>query len=103
MMDEYHYRMDRGRVPIPPCCRQEFQRVSLAYNRHEGCIEGRPSITGLPLDARGRIGIKRELREEAGIQDSLVILATEGHLEFWGAMNWHLEEALATAEAHSLS
>ena len=96
---EYYYRVDRGRVPNPPRCWRRFQAITLTYNRRDGCIAGIPSPTGLSLDARGRISISKELRELAGIRDSLIILATEEYLEFWGEMNWQLEEALATRAA----
>ena len=38
MLAEYHYRVDRGRVPIPPRCRHKFQDgITLFYVSEKVC------------------------------------------------------------------
>ena len=96
MLAEYHYKLDRGRVPIPPRCRHKFQDgITLYYVSEEdfiaGCaVHSMVAENGKPLfqcflDGRGRITIPEILRALAGIKDPVMILFDEDdYLELWG-------------------
>ena len=117
MLAEYHYRVDRGRVPIPPRCQHKFQDgITLYYMPDEDFIAGCAAHSiiaenGKPLfqcslDGRGRITIPQVLRELAGIQGTVVILFDgDDYLELWGETSWLLEVASALVDSshHSQS
>ena len=117
MFAEYHYRVDRGRVPIPPRCRHRFQDgITLYYMPEEDFIAGCAvhsiiAENGKPLfqcfmDGRSRITVPQILRELAGIQASIVILFDgDDYLELWGETGWLLEvaSALVDSSRHSQS
>lgn len=111
MLAEYHYKVDRGRTPIPSRCRHKFQDgMSLYYMPEDDFIAGcaahfMAAENGKPLfqcslDSRGRITIPQILCELAGIQDSVVILFDEDdYLKLWGETSWLLEVASALVES----
>jgi len=111
MLGEYHYKLDRGRVPIPPRCRHRFQDgIILFYVSEEDLIAGcaahfMVAEKGKPLfqcflDSRGRITIPEILRALAGIKDTVVILFDEDdYLERWGETSWLLEVAGALVDS----
>jgi len=114
MLAEYHYRVDRSRVPIPPRCRHKFQDgITLYYVSEEDLIAGcaahfMAAENGKPLfqcslGSRGRITIPQILRELTGVKDTVVILFDgDDYLELWGERHWELEKARACEEAADL-
>ena len=105
MLAEYHYKVDRGRMLIPPRCRHKFQDgITLYYMPEDGFIAGcaahfMAAENGKPLfqcslNSRGRLTIPQILRELAGIKDTAVILFDgDDYLELWGETSWLLEVA----------
>ena len=111
MLAEYHYKLDRGRIPIPPRCRHRFQDGIILYYMPEedfiaGCAahfmvaeNGKP-LFQCDLDGRGRFTIPEILRALAGIKDTVVILFDEDdYLELWGETSWLLEVAGALVDS----
>jgi len=52
----------------------------------------------LPVDAAGRILLPKSMREEVGIQDDVMILGVDDHLELWSPEHWAPDAATAAAD-----
>ncbi|MEW6033667.1 MAG: division/cell wall cluster transcriptional repressor MraZ [Chloroflexota bacterium] len=110
---------EKGRIPIPPSFRREFTEGGYLTPGPEGCIwlytisefdeiahglkaEGLPKAdqrrltralfsdaTDVKPDAQGRIALSTELREYAGITDSVAVIGANTYVEVWDPERWH--------------
>ena len=125
---EHEYKVDeKGRVPIPPKFREEFQEGIILAEGADRCItaytvaewhklvaslisdtiisdpdERRKkrffgSASELALDGQGRVALPPHLRQHAAIGDTAVIVGAINYIEFWNKELW-AEEKTVTAE-----
>ena len=90
-LGEYHYRLDGGRLAIPPPLRHLIKEGISFHLLKEGCLTGISSRTGAPVDGRGRVTVSSKLRQLAGIKDQAVVVFLNNYMEVWGEKNWELE------------
>lgn len=122
-LGEYDYKLDeKGRVPLPPRFRQEFEngivlatgaeKCILAYSPAEWKKLAESMMTGpilsskmrklnralfatafqLNLDGQGRIALPMPLRQYAGIASDVVIAGANAYLEIWDKQAWETEK-----------
>jgi len=97
-LGEYHYRLDRGRLVIPPPLRPLFKEGISFHLLKEGCLAGISSRKGAPVDGRGRVTVSSKLRQLAGIKDQAVVVFLDNYMEVWGEKNWELELNISQVE-----
>jgi MraZ protein len=129
-LGEYDYRIDeKGRIPLPPKFRAEFQdgivlatsaeKCILAYSPIQWKILAESLTTGpvlsskmrklnralfatafhLNLDGQGRIALPMPLRQYAGITSDVVVAGANIYLEIWDKQAWELEKAESQAQS----
>jgi MraZ protein len=129
-LGEYDYRIDeKGRVPLPPKFRANFQdgiilatgaeKCILVYTPVQWKILAENLTTGpvlsskmrklnralfatafhLNLDGQGRIALPMPLRQYAGITNDIVIAGANIYLEIWDKQAWELEKAESQAQS----
>jgi MraZ protein len=129
-LGEYDYRIDeKGRVPLPPKFRADFQdgivlatgaeKCILVYTPVQWKILAENLTTGpvlsskmrklsralfatafhLNLDGQGRIALPMPLRQYAGITSDVVIAGANIYLEIWDKQAWELEKAESQAQS----
>lgn len=123
---EYEYKVDeKGRLPVPPKFRREFEQGVIVTRGAEKCIVAYPpeewkkladtlatqtmaksklrrlnrAIFGgaysLMLDTQGRIALPLSLRQYAEISDTAVVVGANNRLELWGQKLWNSEKVSA--------
>jgi len=129
-LGEYAYKIDeKGRVPLPPKFRSEFQdgivlapgaeKCILAYSPAQWTKLAESLTTGtlltnkirklnralfatafnLNLDRQGRIALPVPLRQYANIVGDVVIAGANTYLEIWDGKLWEQEKANSQAQA----
>jgi len=105
MFGEYHYRVDKGRVFIPPKYRHHFKsglQLTLLDEEKRYIVAYPCEKPELKLDARGRITIPKALQSEVNITDMAIIVGSDRYLEIWNPLKWQEEVAKAQKEAEAL-
>jgi MraZ protein len=131
---EHEYKVDeKGRVPIPPKFRQEFQDGAMLGRGVDKCVsvytpsewkrvaDNLSSNTGAPskrrmmdrflfglaneaqLDGQGRVAIPATLREYAGIVGEAVVVGANDRIEIWGKDLWEAQKAEAEQQAWDIT
>lgn len=105
MFGEYHYRVDKGRVFIPPKCRHHFKsglQLTLLDEEKRYIVAYPCEKPELKLDASGRLTIPKALRSEVNITDMVIIVVADHYLEIWNPLKWQGELAETQKEAEVL-
>ena len=97
-LGEYHYRLNGGRLAIPPPLRPLFKERISFHLLKEGCLTGISSRKGAPIDGRGRVTVPSKLRQLAGVKDQAVVVFLDNYMEVWGEKNWELELNISQVE-----
>jgi len=97
-LGEYHYRLDGGRLAIPPPLRPLFKEGICFHLLKEGCLAGISSRKGAPVDGRGRVTVSSKLRQLVGIKDQAVVVFLDNYMEVWGEKNWESELNISQVE-----
>jgi MraZ protein len=131
---EHEYRVDeKGRVPIPPKFRQEFQGGAMLSRGVDKCVsvytptewrkvaDNLSANTGAPskrrmmdrflfggayelqLDGQGRVALPVSLREYAGIMSEAVVVGANGLIEIWSKDSWESQKAEAEQQAWDIT
>ena len=120
---------DKGRVPVPPKFRRDLkegliltpgvEKCIIAYTPSEWKKVAESLTTGsvtpnklrrlnraifaaafrLNIDGQGRIALPVPLREQAGIEDEVIIVGVNTCLELWNKEQWALEKATSQEQA----
>jgi MraZ protein len=120
---------EKGRVPIPPKFRPELREGAMLAPGAEKCITVYPlaewkkvaeTLTSSPLtpgkmrrlkralfatafylrmDGQGRIALPIPLRENAAIEDEVVVAGVNTYLELWDKEQWESEKAISQEQA----
>jgi len=129
-LGEYNYKIDeKGRVPLPPKFRPEFnegvilatgaERCILAYSPAQWKVLAEDLTIGpvlsskmrklnralfasafhLNLDGQGRIALPPPLRQYAGITGEVVVAGANFYLEIWDKKAWEREKAESQAQS----
>ncbi len=129
-LGEYSYKLDeKGRAPLPPKFREDFQYGIVLAPGQEKCIHAYTpqqwetianSLTSasiasskmrklnralfalafnLNLDGQGRISLPATLRQYAGIGDDVVVAGANNYLEIWDKAAWEQEKLDSQTQA----
>jgi MraZ protein len=120
---------EKGRVPTPPKFRRELKDGVVLTQGIENCIIAYPflewkkmasalttgSITpsklrklnralfaaafSLHIDGQGRMALPAPLRDNAGIQDELIIAGANNYFELWNPERWEEEKTISQEQA----
>jgi len=120
---------DKGRVPVPPKFRRDLkegliltpgvEKCIIAYTPSEWKKVAESLTTGsvtpnklrrlnraifaaafrLNIDGQGRMALPAPLREQAGIEDEVIIVGVNTCLELWNKEQWALEKATSQEQA----
>jgi len=126
----YEYKVDnKGRLPLPPKFRQEFQEGLVLARGFEECIvvyhkadfeklankfSSDPLAKSkmrrlsrfifsnaffMQLDRQGRVSIPTTLKSFAGIKSDVIIVGENNRLELWSPDKWNAEQHEAMDQA----